>query len=88
MVLDVNLKGTFLVMQTGVNKMIESGNSIGGSVINISSIIGKRGNIGQSNYSASKAGVVAVTKSAAMEFGKYDFSYNFRTIHSSAPTWK
>jgi NAD(P)-dependent dehydrogenase (short-subunit alcohol dehydrogenase family) len=42
----------------------------GGSVINIASIVGKTGNIGQCNYSASKAGVEAFTKTAAKEFGK------------------
>lgn len=71
-VLEVNLKGTFLVMQTGVNKMMEFESCAGGSIVNIGSIIGKSGNIGQCNYAASKAGVEALTKSASMEFGKYD----------------
>lgn len=70
-VINVNLKGTFLVMQTAVKTMIEANATKDSSIINIGSIIGKKGNIGQSNYSASKAGVVAMTKSASMEFGQY-----------------
>ena len=69
-VLKVNLKGTFYTTKTAANEMIEGGVSDGGSIINISSLIGKIGNIGQCNYSASKAGVTALTKTAAMEFGK------------------
>lgn len=69
-VLKVNLKGTFCTVRTAANSMIEAGVSEGGSIINLSSIIGKIGNIGQCNYSASKAGVVALTRTAAMEFGK------------------
>lgn len=69
-VIDVNLKGSFLVIQTAVKAMIAAEVSQGGSIVNMSSIIGKIGNIGQTNYSASKAGVIAMTKSASMEFGK------------------
>lgn len=69
-VLDVNLKGTFLVIQTAVKEMIDADVSKEGSIVNISSIIGKTGNIGQVNYSASKAGVVALTKTASLEFGQ------------------
>lgn len=69
-VINVNLKGTFLVMQSAVKAMIETGTTEGSSIINISSIIGKVGNTGQGNYSASKAGVEALTKTASMEFGK------------------
>lgn len=74
-VIDVNLKGTFLVTKTGVNLMVESKIN-NGSVINISSIIGKNGNMGQANYAASKAGVIAFTKTAAMEFGKLGIRVN------------
>lgn len=69
-VLNVNLKGTFLITQYAAKAMIGSGTAEGGSVINVASIIGKTGNIGQSNYAASKAGVEAFTKTAAMEFGQ------------------
>lgn len=70
-VINVNLKGTFLIMQTAAKAMIEANATKDASIINISSIIAKRGNIGQSNYGASKAGVVAMTKSASMELGQY-----------------
>lgn len=75
-VIDVNLKGTFLVTQKAVKAMIEAGVSHGGAVVNMASIIGKLGNVGQSNYSASKAGVIAMTKSASMEFGKFGVRIN------------
>lgn len=47
-----------------------------GSVVNIASIVGKYGNIGQANYSASKAGVEALSKTAAKEFGKFGIRSN------------
>ncbi|KAK2576735.1 hypothetical protein KPH14_005388 [Odynerus spinipes] len=75
-VINVNLKGTFLVMQSAVKAMIDAGTTEGSSIINISSIIAKVGNIGQSNYSASKAGVEALTKTASMEFGKLGIRVN------------
>ncbi|XP_043276658.1 estradiol 17-beta-dehydrogenase 8 isoform X1 [Venturia canescens] len=75
-VLQVNLTGTFLVTRTGVQKMLDATSTAGASVVNISSIIGKTGNIGQCNYAASKAGVEALTKSAAMEFGKFGIRVN------------
>ncbi|XP_066588382.1 (3R)-3-hydroxyacyl-CoA dehydrogenase [Prorops nasuta] len=75
-VINVNLKGTFLVMQKTAQEMITAGVSSGASIINISSIIGKTGNIGQSNYSAAKAGVVAITKTASMEFGQFGIRVN------------
>jgi len=57
------------VVQAAVKAMIDAKVS-GGSVINIASIVGKTGNIGQCNYAASKAGVEAFTKTAAKEFGQ------------------
>ncbi|KAL6448098.1 hypothetical protein ACFW04_000257 [Cataglyphis niger] len=75
-VIDVNLKGTFLIMQTAVKAMIERNTTKDSSIINMSSIIAIRGNIGQSNYSASKAGVIAMTKSASMEFGQFGIRIN------------
>ncbi|PNF18567.1 Estradiol 17-beta-dehydrogenase 8 [Cryptotermes secundus] len=74
-VIDVNLKGTFLVVQTAVKAMIDAKISEG-SIINIASIVGKTGNIGQCNYSASKAGVEAFTKTAAKEFGQFGIRCN------------
>ncbi|KMQ93734.1 estradiol 17-beta-dehydrogenase 8 [Lasius niger] len=75
-VINVNLKGTFLIMQAAVKAMIEGNATKDSSIINVSSIIATRGNIGQSNYSASKAGVIAMTKSASMEFGQFGIRVN------------
>lgn len=68
-VLNVNLKGTFLVTQYAAKVMVNGG-VLNGSIINVASIIGKTGNMGQCNYAASKAGVEALTKTAAIEFGE------------------
>ncbi|CAG9783250.1 unnamed protein product [Diatraea saccharalis] len=73
-VLNVNLKGTFLVMQAFAQKLTEA--SLPGSIINISSIVGKYGNLGQTNYAGSKAGVVAMSQSAAKELGKFNIRVN------------
>ncbi|XP_074167417.1 (3R)-3-hydroxyacyl-CoA dehydrogenase isoform X5 [Sminthopsis crassicaudata] len=67
-VIAVNLKGTFLVMQAAARALVSSG--CGGSMINMSSIIGKVGNLGQANYAASKAGVDGMTRSVARELGR------------------
>ncbi|KAJ8681444.1 hypothetical protein QAD02_017231 [Eretmocerus hayati] len=75
-VLAVNLRGTFLITQYAAKAMINSGIAEGGSIINVASLIGKTGNIGQSNYAASKAGVEALTKTAAMEFGQFGIRVN------------
>ena len=63
-VIDTNLKGTFYCTKLCINNMIKNR---WGRVINISSVVGIRGNIGQSNYSASKAGIHSFTKSVAKE---------------------
>ncbi|XP_049886406.1 estradiol 17-beta-dehydrogenase 8 [Pectinophora gossypiella] len=73
-VMDVNLKGTFLIMRAFAKIMSET--QTPGSIINISSIVGKYGNLGQTNYSASKAGVVGMTQSAAQELGKFGIRVN------------
>lgn len=62
-------------MQTYASMLIEQ-QILGGSIINIGSIVGKHGNIGQSNYSASKAGVELLIKTAVKEFGKYGIRCN------------
>lgn len=49
---------------------------VGGSIINLASIVGKTGNIGQANYSASKSGVEAMTRVASKEFGKFNIRVN------------
>jgi 3-oxoacyl-[acyl-carrier protein] reductase len=63
-VIEVNLKGTWLGTQAAAARMREAGR---GSIINISSLSGKVGMAGQTNYSAAKAGVVGITKAAAKE---------------------
>ena len=65
-VVDVNLKGNWIGTKVAVERM-RSQEPTGGSIVNISSIAGKAGNFGQTNYSAAKAGVVGLTKAAAKE---------------------
>lgn len=72
-VIDVNLKGTFLCTKEIGKKMIKSKK---GSIINITSVVGIMGNAGQSNYAASKAGVIGFTKSIAKEFASRNVTVN------------
>ncbi|BFZ05912.1 hypothetical protein BsWGS_08951 [Bradybaena similaris] len=74
-VINVNLKGTFLVNQALARAMVKS-QVKDGSIVNISSIVGKNGNIGQANYAASKAGVIGFTKTAARELARYGIRVN------------
>lgn len=74
-VLSVNLKGTFLVTQA-VSDAIKASGAPAGSIVNVSSIIGKVGNLGQANYSASKAGVIAFSKTAAKELARSNIRVN------------
>jgi 3-oxoacyl-[acyl-carrier protein] reductase len=67
LVLDVNLKGIFNLVRYVGPQMEEIG---GGSIINISSVVGVFGNIGQANYAATKAGVIGLTKTWAKEFAR------------------
>ncbi len=71
-VLAVNLKGTFLCAQAALPKMRERN---WGRVVNTSSV-GSLGNIGQANYSASKAGVIGLTRTLALEYAKYGVTVN------------
>ncbi len=72
-VIDVNLKGSFFCAQAALKKMLGQEISY---IINISSIVGIHGNIGQVNYAASKAGLIAMTKSLAMEYGSKNILVN------------
>ena len=73
MVLDINLKGAFLVTKTAGRIMMKQRS---GRIINISSVVGLIGNAGQSNYSASKAGLIGLTKSAARELAPRGITVN------------
>ncbi|XP_053695811.1 estradiol 17-beta-dehydrogenase 8 [Sabethes cyaneus] len=73
-VINVNLKGTWLMLQHFGKAMVE--HQVNGSMVNVSSIVARNGNIGQSNYSPSKAGVEAMTKVVAREFGRYNIRVN------------
>ena len=72
-VIEVNLKGVYNMTQVVVPYMVKEG---GGSIINTSSIVGIYGNIGQTNYAASKAGVIGMTKVWAKELGRYGIRVN------------
>ncbi|XP_041082010.1 estradiol 17-beta-dehydrogenase 8 [Polyodon spathula] len=74
-VLRVNLKGSFLLTQAVSKALVASGSSKG-VIINVGSIVGKVGNLGQANYAASKAGVEGLTKSAAKELGRFGIRCN------------
>ncbi|XP_063791820.1 (3R)-3-hydroxyacyl-CoA dehydrogenase [Pseudophryne corroboree] len=74
-VISVNLKGPFLITQAVARAVVATGRN-GGSIINIGSIVGKVGNLGQANYAASKAGVEGLTKTAAKELAKFGIRCN------------
>jgi 3-oxoacyl-[acyl-carrier protein] reductase len=67
-VINVNLKGTFNCCKAAAKYMMEQKS---GRIISVSSVVGQRGNIGQANYSASKAGIIGLTKTLALEFARY-----------------
>ena len=72
-VVDINLKGTFLFTRAVARPMMKNkaadGTPCGGSIVNIASVVGLTGNAGQANYTASKGGVIALTKTVAKELG-------------------
>ncbi len=72
-VIDINLKGTIFVTKAFIRNFIKQRH---GSIINISSVVGMMGNKGQTNYAASKAGVIGFTKSVAKEYGKKNIRCN------------
>ncbi|XP_022183228.1 estradiol 17-beta-dehydrogenase 8-like [Myzus persicae] len=73
-VFNVNVKGTFLITQTICKELVEK--NLPGSIVNIGSIVAQRGNIGQCNYSASKAAVEVFSKTVALEMAKYNIRCN------------
>ncbi len=72
-VLNLNLTSTFLLSKFAIKKMLKNRN---GKIINITSVVGHTGNIGQSNYAASKAGIIGMSKSLAQEYGKKNIKVN------------
>ncbi len=72
-VIDINLKGTFFCMKHAASVMLRQRF---GRIINISSVVGIAGNIGQTNYAASKAGIIGMTKSAARELSTRGITVN------------
>jgi len=73
LVVDINLKGAFLVTQAAAKVMMKQRS---GSILNISSVVGQNGNAGQANYSASKAGLIGLTKTAARELAARGITVN------------
>jgi len=72
-VIDTNLTSTFLMSKYSIKKMLKNKS---GKIINITSVVGHMGNVGQANYTASKAGIVAMSKSLAIEYAKKNINVN------------
>ena len=72
-VIDINLTATFLLCKYAIKKMLKNKY---GRIVNITSIVGHTGNIGQANYAASKSGMIGMTKSLAIEYAKKNITLN------------
>ena len=72
-VIDINLTSTFFMSKFAIKKMLKNKK---GKIINITSVVGHTGNLGQANYTASKAGIVAMSKSLAIEYAKKNINVN------------
>ena len=72
-VIDINLTSTFLLSKYAIKKMLK--NKFG-RIVNITSVVGHTGNLGQSNYAASKAGIIGMSKSLAVEYAKKNITVN------------
>ena len=72
-VIDINLTSTFFLSKNAIKKMLK--NKFG-RIVNITSVVGHTGNLGQANYSASKAGIIGMSNSLAMEYAKKNITVN------------
>ena len=72
-VISINLTSTFLMSKFSIKKMLKNKS---GKIINITSVVGHTGNLGQTNYTASKAGIIAMSKSLAIEYAKKNININ------------
>ena len=72
-VININLTSTFLMSKFSIKKMLKNKS---GKIVNITSVVGHTGNLGQANYTASKAGIVAMSKSLAIEYAKKNINVN------------
>jgi len=72
-VIDINLTSTFLLTKHAIKKMLR--NKFG-RVVNITSVVGHTGNLGQSNYAAAKSGIIGMSKSLALEYAKKNITIN------------
>ena len=72
-VINLNLTSSFLISKYIIKKMLKNKN---GKIINVTSVVGHTGNVGQANYAASKAGLIGMSKSLALEYGKKNIKVN------------
>ncbi len=72
-VIDINLGSTFFLCKSAIKKMLKNKY---GRIVNITSIVGHTGNLGQTNYAASKAGIIGMSKSLAVEYAKKNITIN------------
>jgi len=72
-IIDINLTSTFLLSKSAIKKMLK--NKFG-RIVNVTSIVGHTGNLGQANYAASKAGIIGMSKSLAIEYAKKNITIN------------
>ena len=72
-VIDINLTSTFLMSKFAIKKMLKNKS---GKIVNITSVVGHTGNLGQANYTASKAGIIAMSKSLVVEYAKKNININ------------
>ena len=81
-VIDINLNSVFLMSKFAIKKMLKNKS---GKIVNITSVVGHTGNVGQANYTASKAGIVAMSKSLAIEYAKkkYNNKLCFAWFHTN-----